>query len=165
MKSKKLEKVLIHVDGACSGNPGDSGIGVVIYDQASGYREEISQYIGTGTNNTAEYTALIIALRRAQVLKATQICVKSDSELLVRQMIGQYKIKNDNLKQLFKTVIELASAFQAFDIQHVRREFNKEADSLAKKAIDEHRRANRMVAVSAKRDIEESPSSTGQRSG
>ena len=143
MKSTELE---IFIDGASSGNPGDAAVGVVIKHKNGMREEKISQYLGTGTNNFAEYQALIIALERVRQLGADSISVKSDSELLVRQINGEYKIKNDNLKQLFLKVEELKNGLRTFKINHVRREFNKEADSLAKNAIERFRRANRMAA-------------------
>ncbi len=139
--------VIINIDGASSGNPGSAAIGAVIIDRQTNCQEEISQYIGIGTNNFAEYTALIVALRKALTLGARRIQIKSDSELLVKQIIGEYKVKSENLKELNSTAAGLLKKFSYFEIQHIRRELNKEADSLAKKAIIDYKRANRMAAV------------------
>lgn len=137
---------IINVDGACSGNPGDSSIGVVIYDIKNHREDTVSQYIGTATNNVAEYSALIEGLRRSIELGAKNILVKSDSELMVKQINGQYKVKNEGLKELYTKAISMLKSFTLFKIEHVRREFNQEADRLAKKAITEYKRAGRMVA-------------------
>ncbi len=142
----KENTVTVHVDGACSGNPGDTGLGIVIENKTTGFKENISQYAGVGTNNYAEYKALIVALERIIELGIGYAEVKSDSELLVKQLKGIYKVKKDHLKVLFERVIFLAGKLTDFKIEHVRREFNAEADLLAKKAITEYRRTNRMVA-------------------
>lgn len=137
---------LINIDGASSGNPGDASIGVVLKDNLHKKEETISQYIGKTTNNFAEYQALIIGLERAIELGIKDVHVKSDSELLVKQLKGEYKVKSDNLKELNHKAANLIKSFSFFKIEHVRREFNKEADKLAKKAIIDFKRASRMVA-------------------
>jgi len=138
---------IIYIDGASSGNPGHAAVGVVIKDKLRNREEMISQYIGIGTNNFAEYAALITALQRAQELGAKEVYIKSDSELLVKQLKGEYKVKSDNLKQLNEQAVRLLKAFRFFRIEHIKREFNEEADKLAKKAIIEYKRASRMVAL------------------
>ncbi len=143
----KTTELIVNIDGASSGNPGDASIGVVIKDKGHIYQETISQYIGPATNNVAEYRALLMALEKAKDLGAEKIFVKSDSELLVKQIKGVYKVKNDALKELNSQAQTLISNFKSFDLEHVRREYNKEADKLAKQAITEYRRANRMVAA------------------
>ncbi|MDD5747348.1 MAG: ribonuclease HI family protein, partial [Candidatus Omnitrophica bacterium] len=90
----KVREFLINVDGACSGNPGDAAVGIVIRDKESCFEENISRYIGVGTNNIAEYTALLIGLERVLALGAQRVVIKSDSELLVKQLRGDYKVKN-----------------------------------------------------------------------
>ncbi len=151
----------IYIDGASSGNPGDAGIGVLIKAKEKKGEEKISQYIGRRTNNFAEYQALIIALHRALKIGAKEIHIKSDSELLVKQIKEEYKVKSESLKKLNDTARRLLNRFHFFEIEHIKREFNKAADALAKKAIKEYKRANRMVAVPQVRCTEESPSSTG----
>lgn len=146
MITKTIE-LIANVDGASSGNPGDASIGVVIQDKRHIYQETISQYIGQATNNVAEYRALLMALKRAKDLGGEKFSVKSDSELLVKQIKGVYKVKNDALKELNSQAQAFIKNFKFFSIEHVRREYNKEADKLAKQAITEYRRASRMVAA------------------
>ena len=140
-------ELFAYIDGACSGNPGDASIGVVINDKKHTYKETISQYIGQATNNVAEYSALLMALKKAKSLMAEKIFIKSDSELLVKQIKGVYKVKNETLKELNHQAQSMLSEFKIFKIEHIRREYNKEADKLAKQAIVEYRRANRTVAA------------------
>ncbi len=130
-----MKKLDIHTDGACSGNPGPAGIGFVIREDGRVIKEYFKG-IGDATNNIAEYTALIYALQEALILRADDVDVKSDSELLCRQIQGLYKVKNPNIKPLFDQVQHLMSGFRSFKITHVRRELNTHADSLSKKAID-----------------------------
>jgi len=148
---KNKEKLFtVNVDGACSGNPGDTGLGIVIENKTTGFKENISRYAGLGTNNYAEYKALIVALERIIELGIESVEVKSDSELLVKQLKGIYKVKKEHLKTLHDKVLALAARLVEFKIEHVRREFNAEADLLAKNAITEYRRTNRMVAAQQK---------------
>ncbi len=129
MKSKKA---VLYTDGASSGNPGASGIGVVL--DCEGRTHEISEYIGFATNNVAEYTALIRGLEKAKALGVQEIKACLDSELLVKQLTGQYKVKNERLKELHKKALRLLSSFKTFSVRHIPRDKNKKADSLAKKA-------------------------------
>ena len=133
---------VMYCDGACSGNPGKSGVGVVITlaeeDVIQSGMDKtwmISEYIGIATNNIAEYTALIKGLEKATELGVMRIKVFLDSELLVRQVNGVYKVRNKNLVPLYNRIIKLLENFDSYSITHVRREFNKEADSLATKAV------------------------------
>lgn len=130
-------KLIIHTDGAARGNPGPAGIGVIIRKEDGTILAEISQFIGRATNNVAEYTALITALEKAAALGAEEIEVYTDSELVVKQIIGEYRVKNEGLKPLHRKVKSLASQFSNFRIAHVVRDKNKEADRLANKGIDE----------------------------
>ena len=152
--SKKWE---IFTDGASSGNPGPAAIGVVIKENGETIKT-ISKGIGNATNNVAEYTALIFALQEALVQQATEVSVKTDSELLYKQVIGEYQIKNEQLKLLFEQVQHLRSGFKVFKIQHVPREQNKEADKLGQQAIKEQAK---VVASRSNDRGEESPSSAG----
>jgi len=156
-----MGEFIINIDGACSGNPGDAAVGIVIRDKTNSFEEKISKYIGVGTNNIAEYSALLLGLERALGLGARKVVIRSDSELLVKQLRGDYKVKNENLAVLYGKAVNLLQKFSAFTIEHVRREFNKEADLLAKKGITDYRRANRMVAAPGICGVEESPSSSG----
>lgn len=130
-------KLIIHTDGAARGNPGPAGIGVTIQKEDGTRLAEISQFIGRATNNVAEYTALITALEKAAALGAQELEVYTDSELVVKQIKGEYRVKNEGLKPLYQKVKSLASQFSNFHIAHVVRDKNKEADRLANKGIDE----------------------------
>jgi|SRR5581483_597271 len=130
-------KLTIFTDGGARGNPGPAGIGVVIHDEAGKVIKQLKQYIGEATNNTAEYKALILALREAAALKADDLQINMDSELIVRQMQGVYKIKEPNLKILAQEVIILRNQFKSVTFTHVPREQNKAADKLVNQAIDE----------------------------
>jgi ribonuclease HI len=125
----------INIDGASKGNPGEAGIGVVIKDGSGFLIEEISRYIGRATNNMAEYTALIFALKRAEELKAEAICVYTDSQLVARQVEGSYQVKNHFLRLLYEQVKLLGANFKSFQINFICREENKRADELATKAV------------------------------
>ena len=124
----------ISVDGACSGNPGRAGIGVVIRQDGE-IIKEISRPIGEATNNIAEYSALICALQEAVVLKAASVKIFTDSELVYKQVLGEYKVKDETLKGLWSQVIQLKEAFDQFELTHVLRAKNKEADKLATSSL------------------------------
>lgn len=121
-----------HIDGASSGNPGDSGIGIVLYKDGEEMLR-ISKYIGQATNNVAEYTALLTLLNSVKKHLIKKIKIYSDSELLVKQLSGEYKIKNMALKVLVEQIHAYKKEID-FTVEHVGREKNKEADDLAKKA-------------------------------
>jgi ribonuclease HI len=129
----------IYIDGASKGNPGHAGIGVVICRDGE-VIENISRYIGEGTNNFAEYTALIYALQESLKLKADSVKIKTDSELLCRQINKEYKVRNLHLIGLYNQVSHLIAAFAGFSIQHIPREHNCGADKLATLAVKEHLR-------------------------
>lgn len=124
-------------DGASRGNPGDSGIGVIFKDEQGKTISSLYGYIGLSTNNIAEYTALITCLKAASKSRCSRLIVHSDSELMVRQLKGEYKVKDEKLKKTFRQVHALLdkASFQ-FEIVHVVRELNKEADQLANLGID-----------------------------
>ncbi len=126
----------IHTDGGSRGNPGKAGIGVVI-EKDDGNKEQIYKYIGMTTNNIAEYTALKEALMRAEELGEKHVSVIMDSELVVKQIKGEYRVKNEGLKPLYKDIKNIIREFDYFEIRHVMRKDNKEADKLANKAMDE----------------------------
>ena len=127
----------INVDGAARGNPGPGGAGVLIKRDGR-LVEGQAQYLGDKvTNNQAEYNALLIGLTRAAELGATKVQVYSDSELMVKQLRGEYKVKNAALAGLYEQACRLAAGFESFKIDHVRRELNQDADRLANRAIDE----------------------------
>jgi ribonuclease HI len=129
--------ILAYTDGASRGNPGESGVGIVLKDELGNVIASQYGYIGKATNNIAEYTALAACLKLVQSTKCSQLVVHSDSELMVRQLNGQYKVKDAGLKKHFQRIqnILVASPFQ-FKIRHVPREKNREADELANRGID-----------------------------
>jgi ribonuclease HI len=132
-------KLVINTDGGARGNPGPAGIGVAIADDAGKIIARHKQYIGEATNNVAEYKALILALSEALAFSPIPLAleIRMDSELIVRQMNGQYKIKEPTLKLLAAEVLKLISKFKNVTFHHVPREQNKEADKLVNEAIDE----------------------------
>ena len=132
----KNKKVHIYVDGGARGNPGPAGIGVVIMDDKKNRLKEISKYIGEATNNTAEYTAIINGLEEALALGAREVVINMDSELAAKQLSGEYKAKNENIKALFERTLLILKRFSSFEIRHIERSKNKEADRLVNKAIN-----------------------------
>jgi ribonuclease HI len=124
----------MYIDGASSGNPGPAGIGIVILDQDGRQVGKISSYIGKRTNNFAEYTALIRALKIAKYFKTNVLKIRTDSELVVKQIRGDYKVKNDQMKKLHEQAASLIRSFNTCKIEHIPREQNEKADYLAKKA-------------------------------
>jgi len=126
-----------NIDGGSRGNPGPASYGVVIRDPRGQIIAKLKKYIGRTTNNVAEYYGLIAALDYAQQHAIRALRIESDSELLVRQMRGQYKVKSPELRPLFERASKMARAFDAFKIDHVYREQNAEADALANEAMDE----------------------------
>ncbi len=129
----------IYTDGGARGNPGPAGIGVVIIDKATGQTiDEISKYLGETTNNQAEYQAAIAGLARAVELGAKSVEIMADSELLIYQCRGQYKVKNADLAKRFLELKNLEAQLGGrVTYTHIRREFNKQADALANKAMDQ----------------------------
>ncbi len=123
-------------DGAARGNPGPSGAGGVLIDE-SGERRLLGRYLGEQTNNVAEYTAFIMVLEEAAKLGVEDLLMRTDSELLVRQVAGIYKVKAAHLLPLVKKAQSLLSDFDRAKVEHVRRELNKEADLMSNRAIDE----------------------------
>lgn len=131
------KKFIIYTDGGARGNPGPGGIGVVIYDQAKKIVGEYSEYIGVATNNQAEYQAVILALTKAKALGASEIDFFLDSELVVSQLNGDYKVKDRALGSLFVKIWNLAQNFRKISYYHVPREKNRAADKLVNEALDE----------------------------
>jgi ribonuclease HI len=128
---------LIQMDGAARGNPGQASYGVVVRDPSGAVVGRLKKHIGRATNNVAEYYALIAALDYAQAHAIRNLRVESDSELLVKQMRGLYKVKSADLRPLFERARKMSQGFASFRIEHVRREHNREADALANEALDE----------------------------
>jgi len=129
------EKAEIYADGGSRGNPGPAGAGAII-TVGGETKATISHFIGNTTNNVAEYTGLVLALEKALALGIEQVQVYMDSELIVKQLTGAYRCKNEKLIPLFIKARGLADSFASFNISHVRREKNKIADQLANQAMD-----------------------------
>jgi ribonuclease HI len=126
-----------NIDGGSRGNPGPASYGVVIRDPRGEIAARLKKYIGRMTNNVAEYYGLIAALDYAESHGIRALRVESDSELLVKQMRGQYKVKHADLRPLFERAKKMSQALESFRIEHVYREQNREADELANEALDE----------------------------
>ncbi|NOX97803.1 MAG: ribonuclease HI family protein [Nitrospirae bacterium] len=131
-----MERLIIYVDGASRGNPGRAGIGVIVYDDKENVLKRIKQYLGKTTNNVAEYVALIYGLQEGLLCQSKYLTIYMDSELVVKQMDGRYRIKNELLKIFSKQVEHLREGFKKVEIKHIGREKNQEADKLANQAID-----------------------------
>ena len=125
-----------NIDGGSRGNPGPAAYGVVIRDGSGELVAKLKKYIGRMSNNVAEYYGLIAALDYAQSHKIRALRIESDSELLVKQMRGQYKVKSADLQPLFERAKKMTQGFESFRIDHVYREQNREADALANEALD-----------------------------
>lgn len=128
--------LVIHIDGGSRGNPGEAGFGVYV-EAPDGTTTELYGYLGRATNNVAEYQALLHALRHALGRGARSVRVLSDSELVVRQMSGEYKVKHPDMIPLHREASALMRRFEKATLSHVRREQNREADRLANQALDE----------------------------
>lgn len=141
-----MKEVEIYIDGASKGNPGPSGIGVVICQDGQTIKN-ISSYIGNTTNNVAEYTALIYGLQEGLILKADYIKINTDSQLLYRQINKVYKTKNPNILGLYNQALHLMSAFKEAKINHISRQLNRGADKLATQAVKKHASTGRGRAL------------------
>lgn len=129
-------KLISFSDGGARGNPGPAGVGAVLYNEKNEIIEELSRYLGETTNNQAEYQALIMALEKAQALGATEMECYLDSELVVKQLNREYKVKNQDLAPLFLKVHNISLSFKKINFHHVPREKNSIADGLANQAMD-----------------------------
>ena len=141
-KQKDVTDLVIHTDGASRGNPGKAGIGVAIFDKNYHLLEELCKFIGESTNNVAEYQAMILAAQKAVAYNARKVTFKTDSELLVRQLNGAYRVKSQNILPLYHELTILLGKIPEWKIQHVRREENVCADALANQGIDTSHRQN-----------------------
>ena len=130
-----VERVVIHADGASRGNPGQSAIGATIKDEQGRLLATVSRRVGRATNNQAEYRAVIAALEEAGRLGARRVKLYLDSELVVKQLRGEYRVKKEGLKPLFRLVKELERNLDSLHISHIPRWRNKEADALANRAF------------------------------
>jgi ribonuclease HI len=132
----RVERVVVHVDGGARGNPGPAGIGIVISDPSGNVLARANDYIGEATNNVAEYRALLFGLKQARELGASEVRVVNDSELVARQVAGEYKVKKAELRPLHAQAIALLSGFDQWSISSVPRAENEVADLLVNDAID-----------------------------
>jgi ribonuclease HI len=135
--SEPQKEWFLMVDGASRGNPGEAGCGAVILDENGAVVKELSRYLDRTTNNVAEYEGLLMGLESLLQLGAKKIVVKSDSQLLVRQLNSEYRVKDEKLKVLFERAKNLLRQFESCRIVHIRREMNKLADRLANRGIDD----------------------------
>jgi len=131
-----MEKLVVNVDGGARGNPGPAAIGAVVQSAGGEVLEERGERIGTATNNVAEYRALLLGIERAAELGASELELVGDSELVVRQVKGEYKVKDATLRELHTEVKRALRGFDQWSIRHVRREHNAEADRLVNQVLD-----------------------------
>ena len=134
--AKGLKEAVLYVDGASRGNPGVAGCGAVIMDKNGNIVRELRRKLGKATNNVAEYSALLLGVEAAISLGIASIRIFADSELMVKQINGQYKVKNEGLRPLFIKAMGHKKKFGSFTIAHVKRDKNEIADRLANEAID-----------------------------
>ena len=127
---------MVNVDGGARGNPGPAAVGVVVQSAGGEVLEERGERIGVATNNVAEYRALLLGIERAAALGASELELVGDSELVVRQVEGKYKVKDAALRELHTEVKRALAGFQSWSIRHVRREHNAEADRLVNEVLD-----------------------------
>ena len=139
------QRLTVYTDGGSRGNPGPAAASFVITDHANNMLIGKAFYLGSTTNNVAEYTGLLKGLEEAGQLGASAITIKSDSELMVRQLNGQYKVKSPALIDLYSSCMELLGGFKSWKIEHVRREYNQTADALVNRSLD------------IRKDVEERP--------
>lgn len=130
------DSVIVHVDGGARGNPGPAGIGAVVSAPDGAVLEEAGDYIGEATNNVAEYRALLLGLELAERLGAREVQVVNDSELIARQIGGQYKVKHAALRPLHREAMAALRGFDRWSVRSVRREQNERADELVNAALD-----------------------------
>ena len=131
--SKSIE---IFVDGASKGNPGPSGIGFVFVDEKKSIVKKLFKFIGNATNNIAEYAALIYGLQEALIDRYENVTVKSDSELMTKQLRGEYRVKNENLRPYYEQFLHLSRGFNKVEVVSISRGDNSLADKLANRAVD-----------------------------
>ncbi|HYG95808.1 MAG TPA: ribonuclease HI family protein [Solirubrobacterales bacterium] len=131
-----MSRLTVNVDGGARGNPGPAAIGVVVRDAEGSVLEEVGERIGEATNNVAEYRALLRGIELAATHGATELELVGDSELVVRQVEGRYKVKNPGMKELHAETARALRDFDSWTIRHVRRADNADADRLVNQALD-----------------------------
>jgi ribonuclease HI len=130
------EKLVVNVDGGARGNPGPAAIAAVVQGPGGEVLEERGERIGRATNNVAEYRALLLGIERAAAFGASELELVGDSELIVKQVRGEYKVKDAGMRELHAQVKAALRSFDSWSIRHVRREHNAEADRLVNEALD-----------------------------
>jgi len=146
-----MRKIIIYTDGGSRGNPGPSAIGVVFCNEKEQIVKSYSEYLGEATNNEAEYQAVIFALKKFKALfgkklaKSSEIELRSDSELLIKQLNGEYKVLEPKIQQLFLTVWNLKLDFKKMKFRLIPRQKNQEADRLANQALDSQSQIQRLI--------------------
>jgi len=148
---KKPRHLFLYVDGAASGNPGPAGAAALVKDAEGDTLLEKARAFGPATNNVAEYQALLLGLELAAQLKPNILTIRSDSELLVRQVAGQYKVRAPHLKPLLRQVQRLLAPFATVEIEHIPRGQNAEADKLARKALEKARKVDAELPPDARK--------------
>jgi len=141
----------LYVDGASSGNPGPCGAAAILKDEEGTTLLERARAFGPATNNVAEYQAVILGLELAAELKPPHLTIRSDSELLVRQLAGEYRVKAPHLKPLYRQVMRLLEPFESVEIEHIPRTQNAEADKLSKKAVEKARAVDAAIPPEARK--------------
>jgi ribonuclease HI len=134
-----MTKVIVHVDGGARGNPGPAAAASVVSTPAGEVLDEASELLGTVTNNVAEYRALLLGLARARALGADEVEVVNDSELIAKQVQGQYKVKHEAMKPLYRQAMSALKEFEGWSIRSVPRAQNADADALVNQALDQAR--------------------------
>jgi ribonuclease HI len=129
-------RLTVHVDGGARGNPGPAAIAAVVSDEGGMVIHEAAEMIGRATNNVAEYRALLLGIEKAKELGATELELVGDSELIVKQVRGEYRVKDAGLRPLHSAAQKALSDFSEWQIRHVKREQNAEADALVNQALD-----------------------------
>ena len=133
---KKLDEIIVYTDGGSRGNPGPAAAGFILIDDVGNQLQAKAFFLGQSTNNVAEYTAICKALEAAEKIGAERLRVFTDSELLAKQINGQYKVKSDKIRPLFRQTLQMLGKFKSYKVQHITREENKEADKLVNKALN-----------------------------
>jgi len=148
---KKPRHLFLYVDGAASGNPGPAGAAAIVKDAEGDTLLEKARAFGPATNNVAEYQGLLLGLELAAQLKPNILTIRSDSELLVRQVAGQYKVRAPHLKPLLREARRLLAPFETVEIEHIPRTRNTEADKLARKALEKARKVDAELPPEARK--------------
>jgi ribonuclease HI len=130
-------RVRLYSDGVARGNPGPAGAGAVLVEPSGQVLDRLGKFLGTQTNNYAEYMGLLLGLKRAQELGVREVEVFADSELMIRQLGGRYQVKSPSLRPLYEEALKLLNAFDRVKLVHVPREMNRAADEMSNRAIDE----------------------------